>query len=325
MKRNTFKQLFTGFFYGLLSRQEEQEFIHSDESRKMLWEQWENPQSLKHKVPVPNREAIYTGIIKQTAGNKPRTRVKRLEWFARAAVLAIIIGLSVANYLYWQQKANDTVAMVYQRTGKNQRMTFTLPDQSRVTLNSKSELGYPRKFRGDIRNVKLKGEGFFQVQDNHESPFVVKTADFQVEVTGTSFSVSNYPGKKHAETVLLEGGVKIRKPGNDEELHMKPNAMVRYSKRQQAFTKNKINAEQRTAWRKGVLIFDNAPISKVANQLENWYGIEIEVESKLKERNRYTMKIRGERLEEVIHLLKLTTPIEHTIKGDTVKLRYAGD
>lgn len=64
---------------------------------------------------------------------------------------------------------------------------YFLPDHSRVVLAEGAKLKYP-KYSFD-RDVKLKGEAYFEVQ--HGSDFYVKTRSGGVMVLGTRFKVSD--------------------------------------------------------------------------------------------------------------------------------------
>ena len=95
-----------------------------------------------------------------------------------------------------------------------------------VWLNSRSTLTFPGSFKGDIRNVKLDGEGYFAVTKNVEQPFIVETNKCNVKVLGTEFNVMAYAADSVWETSLLEGAVEILVPGsNNSGMRLEPNMM----------------------------------------------------------------------------------------------------
>src|SRR5690606_22330897 len=91
--------------------------------------------------------------------------------------------------------------------------------------NAASSLKYPAKFASDKREVELDGEAYFEVanafyaerhlstksknRDQYKVPFIVKTRNQQVEVTGTKFNISAYADEEAVKTTLLEGGVRV--------------------------------------------------------------------------------------------------------------------
>jgi transmembrane sensor len=48
-----------------------------------------------------------------------------------------------------------------------------LSDGTKVWINSDSELEFPNRFGEDIREVKLKGEAYFEVTSDSRKPFYV--------------------------------------------------------------------------------------------------------------------------------------------------------
>ena len=78
---------------------------------------------------------------------------------------------------------------------------ITLPDSSRVWLNSDSRISYPDEFTGNKRVVSLSGEAYFEVTKDSLHPMVVLTnKDFTVEVLGTTFNIRSYENDATAET-----------------------------------------------------------------------------------------------------------------------------
>lgn len=73
-------------------------------------------------------------------------------------------------------------------------------------------IDFPGNFTGDIRNVKLDGEGYFAVTKNAEQPFIVETNKCSVKVLGTEFNVMAYATDSIWETALLKGESEILSP-----------------------------------------------------------------------------------------------------------------
>ena len=83
-----------------------------------------------------------------------------------------------------------------------------LPDSTVVHLNSESSLRYPTFFAGDVRQVELNGEAYFDVTQHPRKRFIVSTPHHsQVEVYGTSFNVEAYGNETPISTTLIEGSV----------------------------------------------------------------------------------------------------------------------
>ncbi|RZM04132.1 MAG: hypothetical protein EOO88_56140, partial [Pedobacter sp.] len=86
-------------------------------------------------------------------------------------------------------------------TDNGETYQLRLPDGSLVALNATSSLEYPANFNGKKeRRVKLTGEGYFEVAKDKAHPFIVKTAEQEVEVLGTHFNVNAYADEKAIAT-----------------------------------------------------------------------------------------------------------------------------
>ena len=73
-------------------------------------------------------------------------------------------------------------------TTNGQKGTFVLGDGTRIRLNSASVIQFPEKFIGDTRQVKLRGEAWFEVSENPEKPFQILTGGISTTVLGTTFN-----------------------------------------------------------------------------------------------------------------------------------------
>ena len=94
----------------------------------------------------------------------------------------------------------------------------TLPDGTKVWLNAESKLVFPSKFmNGKTRNVRLVGEGYFEVATSYTSvrgrrtkqSFIVESEGQRVEVLGTHFNINSYGDEGSAKTTLVEGSVRV--------------------------------------------------------------------------------------------------------------------
>ncbi|HVU56070.1 MAG TPA: FecR domain-containing protein [Puia sp.] len=106
------------------------------------------------------------------------------------------------------------------------RFKLQLSDGTKVKLNVGSSIRYPVAFTGDKRTVEVTGEVFFDVAPDSRHPFIVKAHKEEVEVLGTDFVVSDYPGEQHAKVVVASGLVSVRS-GKDSISILHPSQGVR--------------------------------------------------------------------------------------------------
>ncbi len=183
---------------------------------------------------------------------------------------------------------NDGLTMLSLTTPKGGTYQITLPDGSRVWLNSNSTLKYPSRFSGDERVVELTGEAFFEIRQqagkvgaNKYSPFNVQTAGQVVQVLGTQFNLSAYPDDPETKTTLVEGKVKVT-PGTQtglttDDLRLTTNVLT---PGQQSIVRNDniqvetVDTEQYTAWKDGYFTSEG-DVHALFKQIGRWYDIEV--------------------------------------------------
>ncbi|WP_461634191.1 FecR family protein [Labilibaculum euxinus] len=197
-----------------------------------------------------------------------------------------------------------------------------MPDSSIVTLNKNSSLQYSNKYGIKNRTVKLNGEAFFFVRKNTRLPFIVDCSGLFVEVTGTSFSISNCMNSKQINVYVTSGQVKVYdKKGKLEILN--PGDMIVYNKTNK--TLNKPHAEKNSninSWLTQTLAFDDCPLQQVINDINNHYKVHIQLDVKNIENCRLSANFEKSSLESVLKIICLSFNLELindgtlTLKGD---------
>lgn len=151
-----------------------------------------------------------------------------------------------------------------------------LSDGTRVWLNAETELSYPSYFSGDTRRVKLKGEAYFEVSRDTTMPFIVETGQLQINVLGTSFNVSAYPGEAQ-HTTLVEGKIRAAYAGQTKVL--RPGEQVLLT--QEGMKVLKVYVGNYVGWKEKRFAFKNKPIQEVVRDLERWYNIRFVIDPKV--------------------------------------------
>ena len=178
-------------------------------------------------------------------------------------------------------------------------------------------LDFPGSFKGNIRNVKLDGEGYFAVTKNVEQPFIVETNKCNVKVLGTELNVMAYAADSVWETSLLEGAVEILVPGsNNSGMRLEPNMMA--SLKGNRLVKGRIKEVDYFLWREGLLCFNDISVRDMIEKLKLYYGVDIVVNNTRILKNRYTGKFRTkDGVEHVLKVLKLNNKFTYTKDDET--------
>ncbi|UNY99017.1 FecR domain-containing protein [Zhouia spongiae] len=196
--------------------------------------------------------------------------------------------------------------------------TLLLSDQTRVYLNSGSELTYPKEFQSNERKVFLKGEAFFEVTKNKNAPFIVSTANKNITVLGTKFNVSAYEDISESTAVLLEGAIAL----NDlaalhDPILLHPNEMAAWDKNGNPDIKT-VNPYDYMAWMEGKLVFNKKPFEEILARLEKKYNVTIDNRYLELNEQRYQGSFDDIPVYEVLDTFKETRFFNYEIKNNTI-------
>jgi len=156
--------------------------------------------------------------------------------------------------------------------GKRSSITFS--DGSKAYVNAGSRLIYPAEFNKKNREIYVDGEIYIDVVQNKEWPFIVKTKNTDITVLGTSFNVNAYESETDIKVALVSGIVKIESKG-EKGFQLKPNQLYTHNEKEKGLIRN-VDASKYTLWTKGIYQFNGEKLSVILNQLEKYYGVEID-------------------------------------------------
>lgn len=203
------------------------------------------------------------------------------------------------------------------QVGKGGEFQLTLSDGTRVWLNSESSLKYPKYFTGNTRDVELTGEGFFEVAPDERSPFRVNCADFKVDVLGTSFNISAYPGEGQALITLATGKLQISHKERKAVIHPDQQVVIRGDD----FSVGEVDVVYYTTWMHDMFLFENESLEMIARKLTRWYGPEFVFEEPALKETRFLGALpKYDDISKVFELLEMTTDVQFIIQPKTISV-----
>lgn len=298
------------------------------ESKSLCYDDWRSfAPELKHK-----NEKKYGALLdkihhqinlksdKDDMGRRRKVS-KLVTLLGRVAAILFLPLLGVAFYLLSNQNiqsvfysGNTLIDSLEIIAPVGSRTIVQLSDGSKVHLNYGSKIKYPRVFAGDTREVKLSGEGYFDVAHDPDKPFIVKTGQLNVTALGTRFNVQAYPGDNTISATLVEGKVLVEKTTETQKTErlgtMVPGQHAEYDMETGDITSSKGNIDKYVAWIDGKLVFDNEPITVVAEKLSRMFNVEIEVADNVKDLT-YTVTFMNDPLFLILDLMTETTPVTY--------------
>jgi len=263
---------------------------------------------------------VLNKLKQQIASEKPEItfRIRFQNFYMRAAAILILPLILYSIYSTFQvSPTSENTASIEIFSPQGARTHFQLPDGTQGWLNSGSSIKYTSNFEKK-RNVSLSGEAWFDVVHNEKKPFVVKTPALDIEVLGTKFNVTAFPEEKFTEVILQEGKVQVEGTKKHFKSELKPNEKFTFDPIKNTGNIQSVNSGQFCAWKDGLLILRNEPLSEVLKRIGRWYNVNILLTDNELAKFRYRATFQDEPLEEVIRLISLTIPIEYSFDNRKV-------
>lgn len=240
-------------------------------------------------------------------------------WAKTVAAVALIVLMAASAAIYF--RSNQPNMIQYAEIGalRGQKASVTLPDGTKITLNSESTLKYSTNYNQSDRAVELVGEAYFEVAKNKKIPFVVKAGKLEIEAKGTAFNIKAYPTDNSISTTLTEGKIEVKTPV--DVLSMIPNERMEYNNTDQTFRKLTLtDAVGSIGWLNDELSFENATLAEVVANFSRIYNIDIQFASESIKEQRFTGKINNNSLLSVLRIISFTSPIRFEQKDSVVIL-----
>jgi transmembrane sensor len=177
-----------------------------------------------------------------------------------------------------KQHADEPIEGLYNtiETPRGGQYQLILPDGTKVWLNAGSSLKYPLDLNmANIRNVELRGEGYFEVAHDKKRPFRVATPLEQVEVLGTHFNINSYADERSEKTTLIEGSVRITALSSQAIKVLLPGQQSQISDHGKLLV-TQGDQDAVLAWKNGLFIFEDEDLETVMRKISRWYDVEVD-------------------------------------------------
>jgi len=335
MKSNKDIQLLEQFIQGKdISFDEEKQLLdwlsdpHSQKELNALYQDtWNSSSSSELSSDIQERmfQQIKSHITKEAVEEKfvpvSRHSLNWRRWLNYAAILIVCLGIGLSSHLYTRsffiRQITEKIYSV--KAERGQRANITLPDGTKVWLNSHTEITYPSNYGINDRTVSLKGEAFFEVAKDDKSRFIVKTDGLSVEALGTSFNVKAYDEDNEITATLFTGKVKAMAWG--KEVILLPNQFASfYRDNHKLIAGNTEDSSYARMWLDNELSFKGQTLSEIAVTLGRISNVHIEFTSEKIKQYKFSGVIKNNSLDNVIEIISLTAPIMYESRGDTIIL-----
>lgn len=266
------------------------------------------------KMEDASQQRILQQLQQQIRRSQRWQLVRRL--LRRASVVILLVSVLSGSIWWLRSQHAKTPIYTYVSVKAGSKSTITLPDGTHVSLNGNSQLRY-HVVPEEQREVELlRGEAYFDVTKDANCPFHVRVNDMQIEVLGTRFNVRCHEGV--VETALFSGAVQLSAAGLSQVYQLVPGRKSVYSvvNHQMNICDNDSTTDAR--WKDGYLAFSSQPLSEVLQEIENWYGVTIELRNQKLADDLLTGAFYHETLESVLYSLSLQYKFKYQIKHNHI-------
>ena len=297
-------------------------------------------QDLPYTTPEENEEAriwnrIYSKLKPTVYPNTPSTdhvtansRIRRIfQPMGIAATVALLISAGIAIWFFVKNEDEiiyppDTlVSWSEKKTNAGEKITISLPDGSKVKLNSSSSLRYSTDFNVAKRILSLDGEAFFEVASNEQKPFIVVTGNIETSVLGTSFNVRSLSDSA-ATIAVTSGNVLVKDRAGNHTIELKKDEMTNVHLKNPVWYKTDFDYAKVIGWKDGTLVFENKGFDEILVRLESWYGVEFEVLGHANPDILINTTYKNDPLDRILEGLSFTYGFSFEIKEKRVIIRF---
>lgn len=321
---NEEKDLVKKLLHDALSFQEKEDLLSRAPVDRHLRRQWEGGAPDFARTEKVDGSRIWRRIDRIVWRTVPAGRVRFVRWCRIAAAVLLLAALGGAAGYRWSR--NEVEMRYIASSGVRHTESITLPDGSIVQLGAGSRLTYPGRFTGGERRVELSGQAFFEVAKDKTKPFIVHMTDMDVTVLGTAFEVFSSERETQAETILLNGRVRVDVAGEDGSsaggpVYLSPDEKLTFDKTARQVRVEKVDADKYTAWRiDGTLRFENEKLSVILPRLERWYGCRIDCPRAVAEKYRFTFQVHDESPERLLYMFSQSAPLTYRKNGNRYEI-----
>jgi len=249
------------------------------------------------------------------------TKMPRVKWRRVIASASAVLAAAVILYMcmLWSRPSENAAPEIFEIVAeRGQKSSVTLPDGSRVMINSASTISYTSDYNVKERNVFLSGEAYFDVASNADIPFVVHADKVSVTALGTEFNVKAYAEDPYVVTTLVEGGVRTE-AGTQYELLTRAQE-ASYNKEADVLLAYDVKDISRAVpWIRNELLFENESLADIAVTLERMYNVTIVFEDEAAKGYSYTGLIRNNSLQNVLELISSTSPVGYKMNSGIIR------
>lgn len=249
-----------------------------------------------------------------------KLRIKKLLRYA-AVIITLVTLTAVCSWMKARHDWTSRIASISMRVPMGSTTETSLPDGTKICLNSGTILCYNQAYGIENRSVTLSGEAYFDIVHREDLPLDITMAKMTIRDVGTKLNISNYPDDAQAIIIVDEGSVDIKTASISEpkRIFAGQQAVVDKSTGGVVVVKK---VYEGNIWSKGFLVFNNNTVEEISKRLERAYDVTIKIHSVATAHKRLfgTFSRSRQNIDDILNALKETGTLSYYIHGRQVDI-----
>jgi len=288
------------------------------------------------------QKRLWTKLTEEVAKEPSYARRDRYLKIGRVAavLLVLIASVSLINLVLNSRNnaggiANRSSKMIEFVNSSKFTKHINLNDGSTIELYPNGTITFPETF-GDVREVYLVGEAFFEVAKDPAHPFFVYANEVTTKVLGTSFLIKAYKQAKEITVSVKTGKVSVYT--NDSKIKTSTNfgsqqkAVILTPNQQAIYNRSEGDVLLTIADDPQVIHnqpspitnYTNVPVIQILETLEESYGIDIQYDKDRLSNCTITSDMLDEGLYEQVEIICNAIGAHYTISGPSIVVETNG-
>jgi ferric-dicitrate binding protein FerR (iron transport regulator) len=224
-----------------------------------------------------------------------------------------------------EKTAKKELAYNYLTVPRAGEFYMELSDNTKVWVNSDSQIKYPKEFLPNQDRVVelLYGEAYFEVSPSTQhngAKFIVNTNRQEIEVLGTQFNVKAYTDEHQLTTTLVEGKVNVDNGVNSTQLAPNQQSIIGHG---DIILVKDVKVYDEIAWKEGIFSFKGKSLKDIMTVLSRWYDVDVEFEDESLEAIKFIGVLnKNQNIEQILLTIKNTNFIkDYEINEKTITLK----
>ncbi len=259
-------------------------------------------------------DAAWRKLDQRISGEAKVIHLHSRRLYARIAASLILLACLGLIIRWFFGQANETSLSYKSGSALTEQV---LPDGSKVFMNRNTEISYVTNRQGQ-REVKLKGEAFFEVVHDENKPFVVNVEEVMIKDIGTAFNVKENLQDKSID-VLVESGEVQFFSGHDPGISLKEGEKASYNLVTKQFTRSHVSPSENTlSYKSKIFEFRETRLRDVVTQLNEAYGCKIMLANDAIGEQHLSVVFNNENPDLIINIIAETLDLDVEKRGDSV-------